>query len=136
MVRRHNKNTLSEKHRRFIDAFMGPCAGNATQAAIRAGYPKSSARRHATRLLSTNVHIHKAIARRVERLEAHGIADAVERDTILSMFARDPRVEVRDRIRAIAELNKCTGRHSTHHVHEGRLTLEELLGQSREEPAA
>jgi hypothetical protein len=119
-----------------VDAFLGPCAGNATQAAISAGYPKSSARRHATRLLSTNVHIHKAIARRVKTLEAHGVASAIERDTILSMFARDPRVDVRDRIRAIAELNKCTGRHSTRHLHEGRLTLEELLEQSREESAA
>ena len=56
------------------------------------------------------------------------IADAAERDTLLMGFARDARNSVRDRIRAIAELNKCTGKHLV----SGTLTLEQVLTQSRE----
>jgi phage terminase small subunit len=136
VARRQHERTLSEKERCFVDAFMGVCAGNATQAAIHAGYSKNSARRIATRLLSTNVHIHSAIAANAEALHARGIADAVERDTLLSTFARDPRVEIRDRIRAIAELNKCTGRHTVKHMVDGGPTLAELIAGSREEAAS
>ena len=123
-----------ERQRKFVEHFMA--MGNATQAAIRAGYSRKSARRIATRLLSTNVHIHKAITARVAKLEARGIAAAVERDIILSMIARDPRLDISDRIRAIAELNKSTGRHSMKHLPEGKLTLEQVLAQSREVAAS
>jgi phage terminase small subunit len=124
---------VTERERRFVGAFLGVAGGNATAAALTAGLTlnRKSAAELGSRLLRKRK-IQEAIASRVARREAKGIADADERDTLLSMFARDAFAEVRDRIKAIAELNKCTGRHSIKHVLEGKLTLEQVLTQSRE----
>jgi phage terminase small subunit len=51
---------LSEKERRFVDAYMGDAAGNATRAAELAGYSVKSARRIGTRL-SSKAHIKSEI---------------------------------------------------------------------------
>jgi hypothetical protein len=36
------ESALTERQRRFVELFMGECAGNATQAALRAGYGKDA----------------------------------------------------------------------------------------------
>jgi len=122
--------SLTERERRFIDAFLGTCSGNGTRAARAAGYGAAGARVRACRLL-TKANVGAAIAARVDRREHAAIADADERDRLLTAIARDPRGQVRDRIRAIQELNRCSGRHSIHLHHRGRLTLEEALGRVR-----
>lgn len=126
-----NRGKLNERERRFVDAFLGKCAGNATQAYIAAGYAKTGADGAASRLLG-KVSIQRAIAGRVKVLESRGILNAEQRDTILSDIARAQYQDVHARIRAISELNKSTGRHSMKFLHEGKLTLEQVLQQSRE----
>jgi hypothetical protein len=127
---RPNPKAMTERERRFVEAFMGQCGGNGTQAAIAAGYGRAGAKVRASRLL-TKRNVQSAIAAQVERREQAAIATADERDRILSSIARDDSAESRDRIRAISELNKCTGRHSVQLLHKGRLTLEDAIMQSR-----
>jgi phage terminase small subunit len=121
---------LTDREKGFVDAFLGTCGGNGTQAAIAAGYAPRGARVQACRLL-TKANIQFAIAERVNAREDAAIAVADERDRILSVIARDENAEARDRIRAISELNKCTGRHSVQHLHERSRTLEDILAESR-----
>jgi phage terminase small subunit len=56
---------LSERERRFVENYMGAAAGNATKAAILAGYSKKSAARIGYRL-SRKVQIRQAIDERVK----------------------------------------------------------------------
>lgn len=123
---------LSLKEQRFVDAFLGPAAGNATEAAVQAGYgsTRKSAGVLAVRLLA-NVRIGRAIATRTLGEKRAAILTADERDQLLSEIARKPLNDAKTRIRAISELNKCTGRHSVKHLHEGKLTLEQAIGASR-----
>ena len=57
---------LTERERRFVEAFMGPAAGNATDAAKRAGYAKGSAAVTASRLLR-KANVQDAIKERAEK---------------------------------------------------------------------
>lgn len=63
------KGKLSEKERRFVDAYLGSSGGNATRAAIAAGYSRHTARQLGARLLS-KVHVQAAIAQRQAKLSA------------------------------------------------------------------
>lgn len=128
---------LSLKERRFVDAYLGSCAGNGTQAAKAAGYAGSEKVLgiQAVRLLA-KARIRAAVESRQARAEEKGILAAEERDRLLSRIALA--VEVKDpptAISAVKELNKCTGRHSIKHLHEGKLTLEQALERSRTSPA-
>ena len=123
--------TLTEKERRFIEAYLGPCAGNGTQSAIAAGYNAPGARVRAVRLL-TRANVRAAIEKRQAKREEAAIADANERDRIATLAARDGQAEWRDRLKAISELNKCDGRHSMSVKHSGKITLEEILTESRQ----
>lgn len=118
-----------EQQRRFVEAFMGPARGNATKAAILAGYSPKTARQQASMLL-TRLNIQRAIVGRQRRREEKAIADEHERDAVLTEIIR--RGSEAGRIRAAAEINKCTGRHSITHVMKGRLTLEQALTKAIE----
>lgn len=122
---------LSLKERRFVDAYLGSANGNATKAARQAGYgstAKSSSVLGA-RLLG-KVSVRRAIENRLARATRASVMSADARDVLLSDIARNPKADVRDRIRAIAELNKVTGRHSIKHTVAGRLTLADALEAS------
>ena len=121
---------LSERERRFVDAFMGDAAGNATKAARLAGYANTTAEKQASRLLG-KVGVQRAIAARAQRQEAKTIADAMERDRTLSAIARDTSADAHDRIAAIREMNKCSGRHSIKHVLDVTETLSQIIAASR-----
>ncbi len=127
-----DERSLTLKEQRFVDAYLGSAAGNATQAVLSAGYTQNRGRAKtlAARLL-TKVHIRAAVNARANRDTRESIATAEERDQLLSAIARDANVEPGVRVRAIAELNRCTGRHSVKHLHEAGLTLEQVLGDSR-----
>lgn len=67
------KAALSERERRFVDAFCGQAEGNATTAARLAGYSEKSAARLGYRL-SKKVHVRSEIERRQSmRAEESGI---------------------------------------------------------------
>jgi phage terminase small subunit len=122
---------LSVRMRRFVDAYLGSCAGNGTRAAITAGYSRRGADVAAVRLLG-NASVRKAIKERLKRDTDDAIASADERDRLLSEAMRAHGEEWLVRIRAIAELNKVTGRHSTTLNVKGTLRLEDALQQSRD----
>jgi hypothetical protein len=58
------RGELNERERKFVTAFMGKCAGNATAAAKAAGYSPKTAASIASRLLR-KVNIQQGIAARV-----------------------------------------------------------------------
>jgi phage terminase small subunit len=121
---------LSEKERRFIDAYLGDCRGNGAAAAVAAGYKPDNARAQASRLL-TKANVRAALeAVQAQRTDA-AIADANERDRIATAAARDAGADWHIRLKAIGELNKCEGRHSMSVKHSGRISLEDILTESR-----
>lgn len=124
---------LTEKERRFVNAYLGPAKGNATKAVILAGYNVSvdSSTVYGSKLLR-KVHVRAAIDERVQKEDRAAILSAEERDKLLAGIAKNELEDSAVRVRAVSELNKCDGRHSMRHVHEGKLTLEQVLGQSRE----
>lgn len=66
---------MTNKQKRFADEYL--IDTNATQAAIRAGYSKNSARQIADRLMS-KVDIREYIEERLEQIANENIADATE----------------------------------------------------------
>ena len=120
---------LIPREQAFVDHFFGKAGANATKAAILAGYSTKSARNQASRMM-TKRNIQQALSDRLERRVVLDIIDAAQRDRLLSSFAIDERLPVKERIRAIDVLNKVEGRYSsTLHI-KNRLTLEEVLEAS------
>jgi len=119
---------LSERERRFVEAYMGPAAGNGTEAARLAGY-KGTAKVLAvqsTRLLA-KANVQSAIAARREALESQSIADAKERREILTTIARSSESDANARIRAIDVANKMDGLYIEKHEHSGTVSLAALI---------
>jgi phage terminase small subunit len=124
---------LTVKERNFIVAYTGEAKGNGTLAAKLAGYGGSNA--ILASLANENLRKPKiaAVVKTILDLKAQkGIAAAEERDAVLSALLRNPFLEPLARITAIKELNKCEGRHVMKLKVEGKLTLREALGISRE----
>lgn len=123
--------TLSLKERRFINAYMGTARGNGVAAAREAGYKGNPNVLHvqASRLLRKPT-VKAELESRVERRDAQAILDADARDALLSKFALKSGARLQDRISAVKELNKVSGRHSITLHHKGKLTLEEALEQA------
>lgn len=124
--------TTTVKERRFVDAYLSTARGNATQAARQAGYSGTSEvlKVQGSRLL-TKANVRALIDGRLYAESEGDVMAARERDVLLSNIARSSQAPVRDRIRAISELNKCSGRHSIRHLQSGRLTLEQAMEESR-----
>jgi hypothetical protein len=108
---------LSERERRFVEAFMGKAAGNATKAAIAAGYSVKSARRSGTRL-STKRHIREAIAARQK--DDPAVADREERQRFLTSMMRDIEGHPLARLKACDQLSKIGGDYIERHEHAGK----------------
>lgn len=113
---------LSERERRFVEAYIGKAEGNATNAAIAAGYKKENARQQASRLL-TKANIKAAIDERTKRLETASIADAKERREILSRHARSAGNQMAA-IKAVDVLNKMDGVYIERLQHEGGIAVD------------
>ena len=112
---------LSERERRFVDAYMGEAAGNGTAAAKCAGY-KGSAQVlgvQANRLLK-KANVLDAIAERRQTLASQSIADAKERREVLTSILRSAEVDPNARIRAIDTANKMDGVYVEKHEHAGK----------------
>jgi phage terminase small subunit len=112
---------LTERERRFVEAFMGPAAGNGTEAARLAGYKGSAPVLgvQSTRLLK-KASVLAAIEQRRETLTDASIADAGERRRLLTVHARsgdNPAAA----IKAIDTLNKMDGAYVEKHEHSGHL---------------
>ena len=117
---------LSERERRFVDAYMGEAAGNGTKAAELAGYKGTSKvlQVQASRMLSKAM-IRTAIADRVEADPQ--IADRTQRQRLWSdiAFGRAAYTEaaLRDRLKASELLGKSQADFVEKFEHSGTVTI-------------
>lgn len=117
---------LTEKERRFVEAFLGKCAGNASAAAREAGYSGRSAHVLASRLLR-KVKIQQLLAQRITKRETVSDLTNEQIDKRLMEIAQDASCETRDQLSAIGLLCRVRGRFSVSVNVKGKLTLEEAL---------
>lgn len=95
---------LNIKQRAFVDAFKG----NATLAAIEAGYPRTSASKAGQRMLA-NPKVRHAIRIRDELSPPPAVADRKERQSFWTTVLRDEEKDMRDRLKASELLGKSSG---------------------------
>ena len=87
---RRRAGKLTQKQRRFIDEYI--ISGNATQAAIKAGYSKKYANTNAAKLLQ-NTTIKAEIARRNAEIQSEKTADMTEVMEYLTSVMRGEQTE-------------------------------------------
>lgn len=104
---------LSAKQRAFVTEYL--VDGNATQAAIRAGYSPKTAQEQGSRLLS-KVIVREAVERARAAIDRPTIASATERREVLSSMFRDAALDPQSRLKASDILNKMDGIYVTKHV--------------------
>jgi phage terminase small subunit len=117
---------LTEKQRRFVEAFTGEAQGNATKAAKLAGYSgdeKALAVRGAE--IVRNRKVQQAIEEARASVTSEAIATREERQTFLTRTMRDGGIEPKDRIKACEVLGKMQGDFIEKHEvkHEGRAVV-------------
>lgn len=95
---------LSPKQQAFVNAY----AGNATAAALAAGYSKKTAYSHGQRLLK-NVEIQEAIKDRETKRMAPTIATRLERQEFWTSVLRSEDESMKDRLKAAELLGKSEG---------------------------
>jgi phage terminase small subunit len=117
-----SSQALSERERRFIDAYIGEACGNATKAATIAGYSGQNARQQASRLL-TKANIRAALADRQQSLIKATIADAAERREFLTRLMRNTELDPRDRLKACDQLNRLAGEYSEKREYSGAVQV-------------
>ena len=95
---------MTPKQKRFIEAY----TGNATKAAIAAGYSEKTAYRIGAELLQ-KTSIKGAIQQREEQRLSEVIASREERQTFWSAIMRDSEEKTADRLKASELLAKASG---------------------------
>lgn len=92
---------LSPQQKKFVQAYMG----NATEAAIAAGYSAKTARSQGQRLL-TNVDIKKAIEQRETKETNKLIATREQRQEFWTKIMYDDQADMKDRLKSSELLGK------------------------------
>lgn len=95
---------LTPRQQAFVDAY----AGNATAAALAAGYSEKTARSQGQRLL-TNADIKDAIKEREAQRLAPTIATRQERQEFWTAVVRDEEEQMKNRLKAAELLGKSEG---------------------------
>ena len=95
---------MTPKQERFVAAY----EGNATEAALKAGYSKKTAYAQGQRLLK-NVEIADAIRQREKKNIDKVIAPRLERQSFWTATMRDEGAEMKDRLKASELLGKSEG---------------------------
>lgn len=95
---------MTPKQRRFVELYNG----NATEAAIAAGYSRKTARSIGQRIL-TNVDVAEAIKAREDKELRHFIANREERQRLWTEIMNDPEMKTSDRLRASELLGRSEG---------------------------
>ncbi|GHV43199.1 hypothetical protein FACS1894187_25560 [Synergistales bacterium] len=95
---------MNARQKAFVDAY----EGNATQAAIKAGYSQKTARSIGQELL-TNPDIADAIHEREQERRTVVVASRIERQAFWTAIMRDKSADIRDRLRASEILGKSEG---------------------------
>ena len=94
--------TLTVKQQRFVECYNG----NATEAAIQAGYSPKWAHKFASNLMGKNRQIADAIKEREGKRVNSLIATREERQSFWTAIMRDEETELKDRLRASELLAK------------------------------
>jgi phage terminase small subunit len=112
---------LSERERRFVEAYMGEAAGNATVAAVSAGYSKKTAGSIASRLLK-KVNIRQAIDDRAKTDPSTATREERQRFWTDVMLGKGPYNDtaMRDRLKASELLGKSQADFVELHEHTGK----------------
>lgn len=110
---------LTNKQKLFCHYFKGECAGNATEAAIKAGYSKKSAARNTTQILKSKEvqeylknltdEIMKNYAESVVEIKKYKIASIAEIQEFWTEIMNSNREETKDRLKASELLAKANG---------------------------
>ena len=129
---------LTEKQRRFVEAFMGEAAGNATQAARLAGYRGND---HTLKSIATENLSKLVIAEAIEKLQKSDplVMNRKERREFWTRMALDPEVENAVRIRASELLAKASGDFIERHLVDSVVQVDDVrkkLRKALEAPGA
>lgn len=95
---------LTVRQRRFVELYNG----NATEAAVKAGYSQKYANRIAAQLMDNEKIVEKIQTREAER-DAAEIAGNAERKRFWTAVLRDESLPLKDRLRASELLGKSEG---------------------------
>lgn len=98
---------MNEKQKRFAEAYA--TTGNAAEAARRAGYSATNARRQGQRLLSTNVNVRNYIDELQDQAETERIASIAQVKSYWTDVMLDETEKTADRLRASELLAKSSG---------------------------
>ena len=122
---------LTPKQEKFVDYYIE--TGNATEAAIRAGYSQKTARSVGAENL-TKPYIKEYIEKRNKELEDTRIADMKEVKQFWTTILRDGFVEPKDRLKASEYLAKTNGAFLDKIEHSGGVNNQiDLSGLTAEE---
>jgi phage terminase small subunit len=124
---------LSERERRFVDAYMGEAAGNGTKAAILAGYGKAGAHVTASRFLR-NPKIAAAIAKAAA--SDPKVLTRVERQQLWSAWTQDPNVPWPARVKASELLGKSQADFIERVEHSGTIAVDDIRASLAQKLAA
>lgn len=100
---------MTDRQQKFAEYYAA--CGNVTQAALKAGYSEKYAKSDACRILE-NPSVADYLRKLTGAARAERVLSAVERQEMLSVLAKDPVNEPKDRIRAIDVLNRMTGEYT------------------------
>ena len=118
------KGKLTPRQQKFVDAY----AGNATDAARRAGYRGTDNTLAQTGSdLLRNPEVRAAIRRREDTERRTTIATRAERQAFWTSTLRDDGLDLRDRLKASELLGKSEADFTDRVEHSGNVTLEQLV---------
>lgn len=100
---------LNIRQKSFCEFYVA--SGNATEAAIKAGYSEKTARSIAQRML-TFVDINKYIENLRAKAKSKRIMNAIERRKWLTNVLNDNEVKMNDKLKALDILNKMDGEYT------------------------
>ena len=100
---------LNARQKAFCEYYVA--SGNATEAAIKAGYKEKYAGVNADKLLK-NTNIQKYIEELQEKAKGNRIMTAIERREFLTSMIKDGAVKDTDRLKALDILNKMDGEYT------------------------
>lgn len=121
---------MNARQKGFCEYYVA--CGNATEATIKAGYSKKTARSIGQRLL-TNVDIKKYIHELQEKTKENRIMTAIERREFLTSIIKDTDAKTTDRLKALDILNKMDGEYTQRVEVNGNINSNPFTGLTTEE---
>lgn len=99
---------MNIRQQRFCEYYCGECRGNATEAMIRAGYSPKYAGTNADKLLK-NTNVRNYIVEINAKITKSNIASIEDIQLFWTEVVNNPKVQMKDRLKASELLAKCKG---------------------------